>query len=255
MKALIFAAGIGSRLRPFTDFHPKALVEVAGVPMLHRVIDRVRQAGAESVTVNVHHFAEQIVDYLARHDFGIEVNVSDESDLLLDTAGGLLKAAPLIGEGCTELIVHNADILTDFDLSRMLAAHRASGADATLLTQQRGSTRSLYFDDSQRMRGWGNSATDERRPANLDIRNLHPLSFGGVHVINLKKVLPVLSRWMQQLSGDAREIIPASITPFYADSCAELTYMSYAPQGSFRWFDVGKPETLAAAREAYSGIR
>lgn len=251
MNALIFAAGIGSRLRPFTDSHPKALVEVGGIPMLHRVIDRVIAAGAESVTVNVHHFAEQITEYIATHDFGIDIRISDESDMLLDTAGGLLKAVPLIGEECTELLVHNADILTDLNLTSMLTAHRASDSDATLLCQQRGSTRSLYFDSDGRMHGWGNSSTGETRPATLDTSGQLPLSFGGVHIINLKNVVPVLREWMSQISGTPGRIVKASITPFYADTCTALNYRNYLPDEPFSWYDIGRPETLAAARAAY----
>lgn len=255
MKAMIFAAGVGSRLRPFTDSHPKALVEVGGVPMLHRVIDRVAAAGAEEVVVNVHHFADQIKEYVAHHDFGVGVSISDESDRLLDTAGGLLRAAALIGEECTELLVHNADVLTDASLGEMLAAHRTSGADATLLCRRGGSSRALYFDAAGTMHGWGNSSTGETRPAALCTDSLHPLAFGGVHIINFSRVLPMLRRWMEEVAGEPGRIVKASITPFYADSCSGMVYRSYLPAGQFSWYDVGRPETLAAARAAVGAIR
>ena len=130
MNALIFAAGLGTRLRPLTDSCPKALVEVDGEPMLRRVIMRVKDAGADHIVVNVHHFPDMIIDYLRREDnFGTDIRVSDERDRLLDTGGGLLKAMALF-DNDDPILLHNADILTDFDISRMLDSHIESAAPA-----------------------------------------------------------------------------------------------------------------------------
>ncbi|MDE7144297.1 MAG: NTP transferase domain-containing protein, partial [Muribaculaceae bacterium] len=126
MKAMIFAAGLGTRLYPLTADRPKALVEVAGVPMLKRVIDNMKAAGATTVVVNVCHFAQKIIDYLAdNNNFGMEIIVSDESDMLLETGGGLLKARRIL-DGNEPVLLHNADICTDADLSRL----RLDGAEA-----------------------------------------------------------------------------------------------------------------------------
>ncbi|MDE6126575.1 MAG: NTP transferase domain-containing protein, partial [Muribaculaceae bacterium] len=133
MKGMIFAAGVGSRLRPFTDEHPKALAPVGGIPMLRRVIEKMTEAGISRIVVNVHHFPQQIVSYLEENDnFGADISVSDESAELLDTGGGLLHARRFL-DGDEPVLVHNADILTDFDISRMARAHSDSGALATLL--------------------------------------------------------------------------------------------------------------------------
>lgn len=233
MIAMIFAAGLGTRLRPLTDTCPKALIEVGGEPMLARIIRNVRQAGADEIVVNVHHHAGKVIDFLR----GSGVTVSDESDLLLDTGGGLVKAAPLL-TGHDEILLHNADVWTDLPLAEMIEAHRRSGADATLLTRGKASARALMWDDGGRLAGWANIATGEKRPANLDTSRLTPLGFGGVHIIN--------QRTLSQLCDYA----PAekfSITPFYADVCGMLEIKSY-PLGNYRWIDIGKPESLAEAR-------
>ena len=116
MKAMIYAAGLGTRLRPLTDDRPKALIEVGGKPMLQHVIENIKKAGITRAVVNVHHFAGKVIDFLDRNgNFGIDIAISDESDRLLDTGGGLLKARPLL-DGDEPILLHNADILTDLDL-------------------------------------------------------------------------------------------------------------------------------------------
>ena len=144
MKAMIFAAGLGTRLAPLTDTCPKALIPVGDSPMLSRVIVRLRDAGVSEIIVNVHHHAGMIKDYLAAHDFGLPVQVSDESDRLLDTGGGVLKAAPLLrGDG--PVVLYNADIFSDFPLEEMMERHNSSGADITLLADSRDTSRYLLF--------------------------------------------------------------------------------------------------------------
>ena len=132
MKALVFAAGLGTRLRPLTDHQPKALVPVGGVPMLERVIGRLKAAGFDEITVNVHHFGQQIIDFLqAKQNFGLTIHVSDERNQLLDTGGGILKARPYL-DGNEPFLVHNADIMTDIDLGAIYRKHVESQAHATL---------------------------------------------------------------------------------------------------------------------------
>ena len=147
MKAMIFAAGLGTRLRPLTDHTPKALVSVAGKPMLERVILRLKEAGFNDITVNIHHFGEQIIEFLrANNDFGITIHLSDERDMLLDTGGGIKKARPFL-DGNEPFLVHNADILSDINLAELYRHHRESNAEATLLVSQRQTSRYLLLDD------------------------------------------------------------------------------------------------------------
>lgn len=243
MKGMIFAAGIGSRLKPWTDSHPKAMVPVGGRPVLGIVIERLLRAGVDGIVVNVHHFADQIEDFLA-HDFsGCPITVSDERDRLLDTGGGLRKALPLLGD--EPVLVHNADIVSDIDLRRMMETHAASDADASLLVQERRSSRHFLFDGSGRLRGWHNSNTGALRPASLaSAANMHELAFGGVHVIS-PSVYPALMAY-------APAGVPFSITDFYIDSCGAMTFHGYVLPAGGLWFDVGRPDTLEAARAHFS---
>lgn len=145
MKAMIFAAGLGTRLRPLTDHMPKALVPVAGKPMLERVILRLKEAGFNEITVNIHHFGEQIIDFLRTHDnFGTEIHISDERGMLLDTGGGIKKARPFL-DGQEPFLVHNADILTDIDLAGLYRHHLESDAESTLLVSERKTSRYLLL--------------------------------------------------------------------------------------------------------------
>lgn len=245
MKALVFAAGLGTRLKPFTLSHPKALAPVAGKPMLQRVIEKLVSQGVDEIVVNVHHFPDQIISFLNdNHGFGAQIRVSDERRLLLDTGGGLLAAREWLDCGAEPFIIHNADILTDFDLRPMVQAHEASGAMATLLAAPRSTSRMLLFDDAMTMRGWTNTSTAEVRPAGLDASALHRLAFGGVHVAS-PEIFTALEKF-----GTTAE--PFSIMPFYIDACSSHRIGGYLqPQGS-RWFDIGKPESLAAANAAFS---
>ena len=160
MRAFVLAAGLGTRLKPWTLEHPKALVPVGGVPMLRRVLERLRSEGFDEVTVNVHHFSEQIVDFLNHEELGVNVTVSDESDRLLDTGGGLLKAGI-----SAPMLIHNVDILSDAPLAEIMNRHLASGRDITLVTSDRESSRHLVFDAEGTLRGWHNVKTDEYKPA------------------------------------------------------------------------------------------
>ena len=179
MKALIFAAGVGSRLKPFTDCHPKALATVGGVTMLERTIVRMRESGVDK-------FASQITEFLDKNNnFGLDIAISDESDRLLDTGGGLLRAKTLLcAEENEPVILHNADILTDAPLDEMLDAHRRNDADVTLLVSGRQSSRLLYFDSDSRLAGWTNINTGEVKSHGADLRQCSLRAFGGVHIVS-----------------------------------------------------------------------
>lgn len=243
MKAMIFAAGLGTRLRPLTDNMPKALVPVAGTPMLERVILRLKEAGFHDITVNIHHFGEQITGFLHAHDnFGVHIHLSDERDMLLDTGGGIKKARPFL-DGQEPFLVHNADILTDIDLAAFYLHHLESDAESTLLVSERKTSRYLLFDDEYHLHGWVNKSTGEVKPEGFDYRQgkYRELAFGGIHVVS-----PSLFRLMEDGRWDGK----FSIIPFYLAVCNRTHIQGYQPEG-FRWFDIGKPETLAEAEEYY----
>ena len=156
MKAMIFAAGLGTRLRPLTDNMPKALVPVAGKPMLERVILKLKESGFNDITINIHHFGDQIIDFLRVHNnFGAEIHISDERDMLLDTGGGIKKARPFL-DGNEPFLVHNADILSEVDLRSFYRHHLESKAKATLLVSERQTSRYLLFDKEHNLHGLTN---------------------------------------------------------------------------------------------------
>lgn len=245
MKAMIFAAGLGTRLKPFTLSHPKAMVDVGGEPMLGRVARRLIAAGVDHIVINVHHFAKQIIDYVKECDgFGVKVDISDESDYLLDTGGGILAARKWLGED-QPFIVHNADILSDFDIRDMYKHHVNSGNLSTLLTSDRQTSRYLYFNrDNKKMIGWGNITANEYKPIGFTPENDNiKLAFDGVHVLS-----PEIFSLLEAYKIDRK----FSITSFYIDMCNRYTIGSYIPHGDFNWYDVGSPETLEIARQYIS---
>ena len=242
MKALIFAAGLGTRLRPLTDRMPKALVPVAGVPLLQRVLLKLKDAGFGDITINIHHRGQQIIDFLHAHqDFGLDIHISDERTLLLDTGGGILHARPFL-DGDEPFLVHNADILTDADLGALIDTHRRSGAEATLLVSQRTTSRYLLFDDSLRLHGWTNKKTGEIRPAGLT-GTYRELAFTGIHLLS-----PTVFRLMDDPLWQGR---PFSIIDFYLHVCPHVR-ISGCPIRATHWFDTGTPETLARTEAWYA---
>lgn len=245
---MVFAAGMGTRLKPFTEHHPKALVPVGGVPMLERVVSRLKDAGVTEVIINVHHFADQVVDFVrSRGNFGIDVYISDESNRLLDTGGGMLKARDYL-LGPEPFIVHNADILCNVDLCDMMRRHCDDGNDVTLLAMPRNSSRHFYFDrPTGRLVGWGDDRTGDTIPAWLSVCGMDKLSFGGVHVIS-PLVLDALVFYSARVGKDI-----FSITPFYADFASALTIRAYTPPAQDAvWMDIGSPEKLQLADRAVS---
>lgn len=250
MKGLIFAAGLGTRLRPFTLSTPKALVELCGIPMLERVILKLKDHDVTDITVNVHHFASQITDFLKRHDnFGVTIHVSDETDLLRDTGGGILHARRFL-DGSEPVVIHNADIYTDFDLNMLFEIHRSKGADVTLLAKYRDTQRYLFFDREDRLRGWGNIATGETKPEGFDMHGsgLTKLAYGGVQIFNPDAVYPLLEQY-----GSDKDSF--GIFPFYIANCNRLNIHSFTPSGEYRWFDIGKPENISRAEEELRWLR
>ena len=243
MKAMIFAAGLGTRLRPLTNDRPKALVEVGGVAMLERVITRLKSHGITEIVINIHHFGEKIIEFIKENNnFGITIHISDERDLLLDTGGGILKAQQWL-DGNEPIIIHNADILTDFDLHKMVEQHINSNADARLLVADRKTARYFYIGENNRLNGWTNISTGEVKPADYIALNTDKLrAFGGVHIVSSS----IFSE-LQNYSTEPK----FSITPFYIDRCKDLKIMGYTPNEKYQWHDIGKIESIAIAEQEF----
>jgi NDP-sugar pyrophosphorylase family protein len=254
MKAMILAAGLGTRLRPLTDDRPKALVEVAGRTLLEIALKRLGTFGVQEVIINIHHHAEMILDYLkANDDFGMRIEVSRE-ETLLDTGGGLKKAAHFFlrdeVSGQQPFILHNVDVISTIDLGRMLRFHSEQGALATLAVQDRETSRYLLFDDQGQLCGRRVGRTVEEEAGKPEMvrpaGQVLALAFSGIHVIS-----PRLFSRMEE--DGAFSII--------------TTYLHLAAQGekilAFRaddsyWRDLGRPENIAQAVEdlrsrAFSG--
>lgn len=241
MNALIVAAGLGTRLKPYTDTLPKALVPVAGRPMLEHRILAMRDAGASQIVVNVHHFAEQIIDFVASHDFGIEVLISDERTQLLDTGGAVRRALPLFADPDAPLLIHNVDIFSNADLPAFCAAHAANGADASLLVSERPSSRQLLFAPDGRLTGWLNSTTGHVKSPFEEIRAGHiegctQRAFAGIHVVS-----PTLRNDIAQWPD------VFSIIDYYLAAAATFDIRGIQAPPTFRLVDAGKPDTLTLA--------
>ncbi|CDC55099.1 nucleotidyl transferase [Phocaeicola coprophilus CAG:333] len=245
MKAMIFAAGLGTRLKPLTDHMPKALVPVAGRPMLEHVILKLKAAGFNELVINIHHFGEQILDFLrANQNFGLTIHISDERDCLLDTGGGIRKAEPFF-RGNEPFLVHNVDILSDTDLKALYEYHRQSGNDATLLASRRKTVRYLLFDDEKRLCGWINKDTLQTKPEGFAYNPEHhrEYAFSGIHVIS-----PSLFHYM-----DERWTGKFSIMDFYLQTCREARIGGRLPN-TLRLIDIGKPKTLTQAEKFLASL-
>ncbi len=234
MEALIFAAGLGTRLRPLTDSGPKALVEVEGRPLLERVIGTLKDAGTDHVVINLHHHPRQIRDFLATHNnFGIDISFSEEKNGILETGGGLKQAAALFRESDTPKILHNVDVISNVDLGKMLDFHQKNQALATLFVQQRTSSRYLLFDANHRLCGWRNVKTGEEILP-CPSPGLTPLPFNGIHVVDPK------------LPGLLTETGKFSIIKSYLRLCRDHRVLGYRSDAAF-YLDVGKPESIQQA--------
>lgn len=243
-QAMVFAAGLGTRLRPLTDTMPKALVEVQGKPLLLHVLEKLKVSGYERIVVNVYHFADQIITYLKANDnFGLDIHISDERNLLLDTGGGLKKAAPLFKPNLP-VLVHNVDILSNARFDYLEKAFEEMGdMDATLLVSARQTKRYLVFGQQQMsthlpcypLQGWTNVETQEVKPATLNAAMLsekHLWAFSGIHLIH-PRLLQTMETWPEKFS----------ITDFYIKECTRARIGGLLQEG-LTVTDVGKVDTL-----------
>lgn len=234
MKAMIFAAGLGTRLRPITNHIPKALAPVNGLPMLEIVIQRLINYGFNEIIVNVHHFADKVIEFLDNKDrFGINLQISDERDELLDTGGGLKKASWFFDDG-QPFLVHNVDTLTDIDLLDYYKYHQQNDALASLLVRHRPGSRYFLFDQSKRLCGWENVVTNEKIISRKQAAHLEQIAFSCLHVID-----PKIFDLMEEEGC-------FSIIDVYLRLAKNHKIMGFLDDASY-WLDIGTPEKLKRA--------
>jgi N-acetyl-alpha-D-muramate 1-phosphate uridylyltransferase len=237
-QGMIFAAGLGTRFKPWTDKHPKALAVINGKSLLQRNIEYLQQYGITNVVVNVHHFADQIVDALQKNKgWGSDITISDETDMVLETGGGIKKAEPLFTTDT--IVVVNVDILTDLDLSKLIAFHQQHEPLSTLAITNRTTSRYFLFDENNTLCGWRNTKTGEEKIARPAM-NYVPKAFSGIHVIS-KKLLSLIQRQGK-----------FSIVDTYLELAAAHTIKGFDHSGS-RFIDVGKPDSVAQAEKLFGG--
>lgn len=234
MKAIILAAGLGTRLFPLTKDKPKALVEVQGKPLIQHQLEKLKIEGFTQVLVNIHHFGDLVVDFLEKNqNFGLDIQISDERNELLDTGGAIKKAADFI-RGDEPVLIHNVDVLSDISIKEMLNIHRETGAIATLAVRKRKTSRYLLFNKQNQLCAWENIKTGERKGKWSN--DLKQAAFSGIHIISPK---------CADLFPDKAAF---SIIDFYLDIIKSHTVSACFHNESL-WLDVGKPETLAEAEK------
>ena len=246
MNALIFAAGLGTRLKPLTDTMPKAMVPVSGKPLVQILIEKLKGIGVTDIVINVHHFAQQIIDFVRANDgYDINIQFSDETDMLLETGGGLKKAARLFPND-KPILVHNVDILSNADLLSLYTHATAT----TLLVSDRKTQRYLLFDKDDRLVGWINIATGEVKSpypelqahdGNSSFFTLHPslkkYAFSGIQVFH-PSLLPLMDSWQGKFS----------IIDFYLSICDKVPIHCHF-DSQLQLLDVGKLDTIAKAEQ------
>ena len=236
MKALIFAAGKGTRLKPFTDHHPKALAKVNGVPLLERNIKYLQSYGINDFVINVHHFGNQIIEFLKdNQNFGAHIEISDEKDQLLETGGGLVFARKFL-DFEEDFLILNADILTDLNITEFVEYHQEKKDFATLAVSDRKSSRKLLFNPEMVLRGWVNIDTGEQRLAEFN-KGFKPLAFSGIHCIN------------PAIFGKIKRTGKFSIMEEYLDLMHTEKIHGFEHQAKL--IDVGRPESVLEAEKHF----
>lgn len=234
MKAMIFAAGLGTRLKPFTETMPKALVPVAGVPMIEILIRHLMLDGITDIIINVHHFAGQVIGFLEQHNnFGANITISHEAELLLDTGGGLQKASWFFSDN-QPFLVHNVDVMSDLKYSEMFQFHENSGAIATLAVSNRQTSRYFLFDETMQLCGWENTKTGEVKIVRSECQDLRRFAFSGIHILSTD-----IFKFIKQ-SGKF------SIIDTYLQLAAKHKVTGFV-HNPVNWVDMGKPDELAKA--------
>ena len=233
---MLFAAGLGTRLKPFTENHPKALAPVNGIPLLERNIEYLKKFGITEIVVNVFHFADQIIDFLKeKNNFGITIHISDERPEVLETGGGLVFAKDYFDD---DFLVMNVDILTDLDLDQFIASHQKNNAMVTLAVTNRTSSRKLFFDQNFALKGWKNFTTNEEIAANETLDNLKDFAFSGIHLIK-----PDL---FKHINYEGK----FSIMKVYMDLMKTQNLFGFDHSGGIL-IDVGRPSSVLEAEEIF----
>ena len=238
MNAFIFAAGLGTRLKPLTDTMPKALVPIGGKPLLAHVIEKLKAAGCKKIVINIHHFGDMIIDYVkSQNSFGVEILFSDERQMLLETGGAIKHAVDLLGD--EPFLIHNVDILSNVDLKALIAAHNESGSAATLLVSKRSSTRALLFNSEGNLTAWTNKTTGEVKSPykSVDIATLEEFAFSGIHIFS-PRLFKYFGAYPEKFS----------IIDFYLNTCKDENIKAYT-QDRLNLLDVGKLDSLERAEE------
>ena len=238
MKAIVFAAGLGTRLKPLTDHCPKALIKLNGQPLLWHSINFLKQSGIDEVVVNVHHFAGSIIDYLTKENFGITIHISDESDELLDTGGGLLKARIFLDD-TKPFIACNVDIISSLDLKKAIEYHYLLDPLATLIVRRRETSRYLMFDEKMTLSGWENLETGEKRISTMAFDQSNPWAFSGIQIIS-----PAIFNLITERGK-------FSITQLYIRLAENHKIIGF-PDNSDFWLDLGKPGQITSAEKYLS---
>ncbi|HOZ50384.1 MAG TPA: nucleotidyltransferase family protein [Chitinophagaceae bacterium] len=237
MKAMILAAGLGTRLKPFTDSHPKALAIVNQKTILSRNIEYLKSFGITDIIINVHHFANQIIDHINENqNFGINITISDETNEVLETGGGLKKAAWFFNDH-QPFVLMNVDILTDMNLGNMIQYHLDKKPLATLAVSERTSSRCFLFNKTNELCGWKNKQTNEEKISKPN-EELIPYSFSGIHIID-PTLLPLIKQ-----EGKF------SLVDVYLDLAKTQTILGYNHTGC-HLMDVGKPESIIEAEKIF----
>ena len=235
MKAFILAAGLGTRLYPYTVDKPKALVEVGGITLLERAIRKVNELEVSEIIVNIHHFGDKIIDFLKeKHNFHLPVTISDERDQLLDTGGAILKAHPLLGDN-EQFILYNVDILSSIDLATFSTYHAAKGGIATIAVRKRVTNRYFIFGPGMQLAGWRNVKTGEEKIIR-QCYQLQDFAFSGIHIIQ-PEIFPLIT-----------ENGKFSMVQLYLRLAKDETIYGYHDTSEL-WMDLGKPEQLAVAEK------
>lgn len=247
MKALLFAAGLGTRLKEHTQDKPKALVCLAGKPLLQHAIEYLKSFGISDITINVFHFAEQVISFIEEnHSFGVNIHISDEREQLLDTGGGLKKAGTFL-KGSDPILIYNVDVISNLDLNVLLHYHQHQNALATLVVRSRETSRYLMFDNDLQLTGWKNFSNGETLISRFDsFEKSQPMAFSGIHLIQ-PKLLDLIT-----------EEGKFSIMDLYLRLAKTQRIHAFVDTSGI-WMDLGKPDQLQAAEmlfrdKAGSGI-
>ena len=242
MKAMIFAAGLGTRLKPLTDNTPKALVTIGGKPLLQHTIEKLKSSGFDEIIINIHHFADQIVEFiLSKNSFDIKIEFSDESNELLDTGGGIKKASHFFCDG-EPFLIHNVDILSNINLNDLYLFHKSSNSIATLVCSKRKTSRYLLFNTANQLKGWTNKETGKIKSPNklLELKQYNELAFSGIHILE-----PSIFKYMTDFPEKF------SIIDFYIFLSQYELIRAFAPE-DIQMIDVGKPDSLKEAQTLLS---